>query len=68
MAKQKNFTKEYEKEAHRLAQTSCRTQREIAQDLGVGLSTLVRKANELAGKARQSLGEAVGNDEIRAKG
>lgn len=42
MPKQKNFTKEFEKEAVRLAQTSGRTQREIAQDLGVGLSTLVR--------------------------
>ncbi|TCU02609.1 transposase [Rhizobium sullae] len=41
MPKQKNFTKEFE-EAVRLAQTSGRTQREIAQDLGVGLSTLVR--------------------------
>jgi transposase len=42
MSKQKNFTKEFETEAVRLAQTSGRTQREIAQDLGVGLSTLVR--------------------------
>lgn len=42
MPKQKNFTKEFEIEAVRLAQTSGRTQREIAQDLGVGLSTLVR--------------------------
>jgi transposase len=42
MPKQKNFTKEFESEAVRLAQTSGRTQREIAQDLGVGLSTLVR--------------------------
>lgn len=42
MPKQTNFTKEFEKEAVRLAQTSGRTQREIAQDLGVGLSTLAR--------------------------
>lgn len=42
MSKQKNFTKEFEIEAVRLALTSGRTQREIAQDLGVGLSTLVR--------------------------
>ncbi|WP_374901139.1 transposase, partial [Brucella endophytica] len=42
MPKQKNFTKEFETEAVRLAQTSGRTQREIAQDLGIGLSTLVR--------------------------
>lgn len=42
MPKQRNFTKEFETEAVRLAQTSGRTQREVAQDLGVGLSTLVR--------------------------
>ena len=40
MPKQKNFTKEFEAEAVRLALTSGRTQREIAQDLGVGLSTI----------------------------
>jgi transposase len=42
MSKQKRFTKEFEAEAVRLVQTSGRTQREIAEDLGVGLSTLVR--------------------------
>ncbi len=42
MSKQRRFTKEFETEAVRLAQTSGRTQREIAEDLGVGLSTLVR--------------------------
>ena len=42
MSKQKRFTKEFETEAVRLAETSGRTQREIAEDLGVGLSTLVR--------------------------
>jgi transposase-like protein len=36
------FTKEFEDEAVRLALISGRTQREIAGDLGVGLSTLVR--------------------------
>jgi transposase len=36
------FTKEFEEEAVRLVATSGRTQREIAEDLGVGLSTLVR--------------------------
>ena len=41
MPKQNNFTKEFEKEAVRLQQTSGRTQRGIAQDLGVGLSTLL---------------------------
>ena len=41
MTQQRRFTKEFE-EAVRLAQTSGRTQREIAGDLGIGLSTLVR--------------------------
>src|SRR3954466_2876084 len=39
---QQRFTKEFEEEAVRLARTSGRTQREIAGDLGIGLSTLVR--------------------------
>jgi transposase len=40
--KQKRFTKEFEDEAVRLMRTSGRTRREIADDLGVGLSTLTR--------------------------
>ena len=39
---QRRFTKEFEEGAVRLMQTSGRTQREIAGDLGIGLSTLVR--------------------------
>ena len=39
---QKWFTKEFEEEAVRLVGASGRNQREIAQDLGIGLSTLVR--------------------------
>jgi transposase len=42
MTQQRRFTKEFREEAVRLAQTSGRTQREIAGDLGIGLSTLVR--------------------------
>jgi transposase len=42
MTKQRRFTKEFEDEAVRLVATSGRTQREVAEDLGVGLSTLVR--------------------------
>src|SRR5439155_25569455 len=42
MTHQRRFTKEFEEEAVRLAQTSGRTQREIAGGLGTGLSTLVR--------------------------
>ena len=39
---QRRFTKEFEAEAVRLVETSGRTQREIAVDLGIGLSTLRR--------------------------
>ena len=42
MKQQRRFTKEFEEEAVRLVQTSGRTQRAIAGDLGIGLSTLVR--------------------------
>jgi transposase len=42
MTQQRQFTREFEEESVRLAQTSGRTQREIAGDLGVGLSTRVR--------------------------
>ena len=42
MTKQKAFTKEFEEEAGRLALTSGRTRRELAENLGVGLSTLTR--------------------------
>ena len=40
--KRKLFTKEFEEEAGRLVRTSGRTKREIAAELGVGLSTLTR--------------------------
>lgn len=42
MGQQKRFTKEFEAEAVRLALTSGRTRRSVAEDLGVGLSTLTR--------------------------
>src|SRR6266699_285819 len=42
MTQQRRFTKEFAEEAVRLVQTSGRTQREIAGDLGIGLSTRVR--------------------------
>lgn len=41
MKQQRRFTKEFEDEAVRLVPTSGQTQREIAEDLGVGLVTLV---------------------------
>jgi transposase len=37
---QRRFTQEFQDEAVRLVETSGRSRREIAQDLGVGLSTL----------------------------
>jgi transposase len=40
MVRQKRFTKEFEDEAVRLALTHGRTRRSIAEDLGVGLSTM----------------------------
>jgi transposase len=39
---QRRFTKEFVEEAVRLVETSGRTQRKIAEDLGIGLSTLRR--------------------------
>src|SRR5271154_5205880 len=42
MMQRRGFTKEFEDEAVRLVLTSGRRQREIAGDLGIGLSTLVR--------------------------
>jgi transposase len=42
MGQQKRFTKAFEDEAVRLALTSGRTRRLVAQDLGIGLSTLIR--------------------------
>ena len=42
MAQQTRFTKEFEDDAVRLARTSGQTRRSIANDLGVGLSTLTR--------------------------
>jgi len=42
MGQQKRFTKAFEDEAVRLALTSGRTRRLVAQDWGIGLSTLTR--------------------------
>ena len=56
MTKQRRFTKDFENEAVRLALTSGRTQREIAEDLGAGLSTLVR----WIGRSRDRAAEGTG--------
>ena len=42
MTQQRRFTKEFEEEAVRLVRTSGRSQCEIAEDVGIGLSRLVR--------------------------
>ncbi|VTZ25282.1 conserved hypothetical protein [Methylocella tundrae] len=42
MPEPKRFTPQFEEGAVRLVRTSGRTQREVAHDLGIGLSTLVR--------------------------
>jgi transposase-like protein len=42
MTKQRRCVKEFKAEAVRLVQTNARTQRQVVDDLGVGLSTLVR--------------------------
>ena len=47
---QRRFGKEFEAEAVRLVEVSGRTQREIAMDLGVGLSTLRRWLDKRRGE------------------
>ena len=51
MMQQRRFTKEFEEEAVRLVQTSGQTQRENADDLGIGLSTLVESASDVPDRA-----------------
>src|SRR5688500_16372242 len=58
MTKQRRFTREFEDEAVRLAATSGRTQREVAEDLGVSLSTLVRWIGRRRDRLTEMPGEA----------
>jgi transposase len=58
MKQQRRFTKEFEDEAVRLVRTSGRTQRKIAEDLGVGLSTLVRWLGRSRDRAVEAPGSA----------
>ena len=62
MTKQRRFTKDFENEAVRLALTSGRTQREIAEDLGVGLSTLVRWIGRSRDRAAEGTGRPAETD------
>ena len=59
------FTKEFEEEAVRLVRTSGRAKREIADDLGVGVSTLTRwlahsRDRQMEAPERPPPGEDVG--------
>jgi transposase len=65
MTQQRRFTKEFEEEAVRLAQTSGRTQRAIAGDLGIGLSTLVRWIGR--SRDRRAVDPAAAESEVTAE-
>src|SRR5260221_13292178 len=65
MTQQRRFTKEFEEEAVRLVQTSGRTQREIAGDLGIGLSTLVRWIGR--SRARHAVYPAAAESDVTAE-
>jgi transposase len=62
MKQQRRFTKEFEEEAVRLVETSGRTQREIADDLGIGLSTLVRWLSRSRDRRAAAPAMAAAND------
>src|SRR5436305_15277646 len=64
MTQQRRFTKKFEEEAVRLVQTSGRTQREIAGDLGIGLSTLVRWIGR--GRDRRAVDPATAEIDVTA--
>src|SRR4051794_16884058 len=65
MTQQRRFTKGFEEEAVRLAQTSGRTQREIAGDLGIWLSRLVRWIGR--SQDRRAVDPAAAESEITAE-
>ena len=63
MTDQRRFTQEFEDEAVRLALASGRTQREVADDLGIGLSTLGRWISRSRDRAMDTpAGAARGED------
>lgn len=66
MTEQRRFTKDFEHEAVRLAATSGRTQREIAEDLGIGLSTLARWIGRSRDRLVDTLDQAPQADMIAA--
>ena len=62
MTTQQRFTKEFEDKAVRLVATSGRTRREIAEDLGVGLSTLMRWINRSRDRVAEAPDQALQAD------
>lgn len=67
MTKKVPFTKEFEREAVRLAETSGRTRREIADDLGIGLSTLTRWLSRSRDVAMDDPGRRAGDEDMAAE-
>lgn len=67
MKKQRRFTREFEDEAVRLARTSGRTQREVADDLGIGLSTLVRWIGRSRDRVMEAPDRADGQEDAAAE-
>lgn len=55
MRQQRRFTRALEDEAVRLALTSGRTRRSVAEDLGVGLSTLTRWIGRSSTRSRSRM-------------
>ncbi len=61
------FTKEFEREAVRLAETIGRTRREIADDLGIGLSTLPRWLSRNRDAIMDDPGRRGGDEDMAAE-
>lgn len=67
MTKRVPFTKDFEQEAVRLVQTSGRTRREIADDLGIGLSTLTRWLSRNRDAIMDDPGRREGDEDVAAE-
>jgi transposase len=67
MTKRVPFTKDFEREAVRLAETSGRTRREIADDLGIGLSTLTRWLSRNRDAIMDEPGRREGDEDMAAE-
>lgn len=63
MSRGRNVTQEFRREAVRLAQTSGRTRREVADHLGIGLSSLTR----WIGSGRDEGGVDEADSDLRAE-